>query len=279
MSPAPPSSSLPPLSLRPVTPSDYDTLVAMRVACGWGADEIPSTLQSIADGKEAMWVFEIEGEDAGMGGIVFDAEPKLSECTSREEGRVMICTSSSVFLNTPNGGVGLMSLPSSAGLRLDSQTLPLPAVPRQGVRKPGAFGFLSSSLSCRCPGLTCFSFGSSPATQMMTLLEKKCWEEYAARSITLTTMNFEPYTAQSAEEAEGPYRNRLWYERRGYVEFMVRLCRPHSFPPAHPERWVPLPSYLQTRPDIISSPLLLLHRLSTRNSLRGTCTPTRRTPT
>lgn len=71
---------------------------------------------------------------------------------------------------------------------------------------------------------------------MMGLLEKKCWEDYAARSITLTTMNFEPYTAQSAEEAEGPYRNRLWYERRGYVEFMVRLCRPHPFSPGHPGR-------------------------------------------
>lgn len=58
---------------------------------------------------------------------------------------------------------------------------------------------------------------------MMSLLEGLCFDKFAARAITLSVMAFEPFTARTADEAEGPSRNKQWYQRLGYVEFKVRV--------------------------------------------------------
>lgn len=103
-------SLIPALTYRPVNPSspeDKATLIAMREACGWGVADVPVNLANIAAGSEAMWIFSIEDEPAGMGGIVF--EGKLPECSSKKEGRMMI----SEFVAV---------LPSSLGRSLSSLT-------------------------------------------------------------------------------------------------------------------------------------------------------------
>lgn len=65
----------------------------------------------------------------------------------------------------------------------------------------------------------------------MTILERLCFDTYAAKAVTLTTTAFEPYAARSDEEATGMGKTRLWYLRRGYKEFQVR---PFLFTPSSP---------------------------------------------
>lgn len=83
--------TLPSLTLRPATAADLDLLVAMRRACGWGDLEVPDRLAAAAAGTEVTYVFELKGEPAGMGSIVFEKDKE--GITSREEGRMMICES------------------------------------------------------------------------------------------------------------------------------------------------------------------------------------------
>lgn len=137
-----PLTLIAPLTYRPVEPSspeDKAILIAMRKACGWGVADVPVNLANIAAGSEAMWIFSIEGEPAGMGGIVF--EGKLPECSSRKEGRMMISE-----LHRCPCIVWWFVQVADRGFHLYSPTLPLRQVPGQVLRQPGE----SSELSSRC---------------------------------------------------------------------------------------------------------------------------------
>lgn len=121
-------SVFPPLTYRPVDPSsssDRDTLVAMRQACGWGVADVPASLANIAAGKEAMFLFHVEDEPIGMGGIIF--EGKAPEYTSRKDGRMMICES--------RDSLGSCSGQSLTLARPLSAIVPLRQVPRESLRQ------------------------------------------------------------------------------------------------------------------------------------------------
>lgn len=214
-----PPSVFPPLTYRPVDPSsskDCDILVAMRQACGWGVADVPASLANIAAGKEAMFLFLVEDEPAGMGGIIF--EGKAPECTSRKDGRMMICESCSSS-RVSSGQSLTLARPLSA-------SVPLRSVPRESLRQlrqsflhplgdlarmAGTDGDLRLKYGC-----------AFDPFQMMDVLERLCFETFNAAAITLTSRAFEPYTARSEEEADSSGIVRTWYVRRGYSDFQVR---------------------------------------------------------
>jgi GNAT superfamily N-acetyltransferase len=51
---------------------------------------------------------------------------------------------------------------------------------------------------------------------IMDILERMCLEEHGCSIVTLATRAYED------DELKTPSRNKLWYERRGYVEYRVR---------------------------------------------------------
>lgn len=139
---------LPPLVSRPATSADLDLLVGMRRTCGWGELDVPDALAAAAAGAEALFVFELGGEPAGMASIVFEGGKE--DLTSRETGRMMICESG-VLGSLAASCWARRRLTSCATLRpgvvLDacptcSATLPQPATPRESVREPGALATL-----------------------------------------------------------------------------------------------------------------------------------------